>query len=79
MRDCMSFDNFGIIRMQCYTENENEFQRLIMDGANINATDQNGDSPLLLAIKRGINLVVEFKIKNSPSHGYNRPSYYIVF
>lgn len=45
--------------MQSYTGNEKEFQRLLTDGANLNATDQNGNTALLLAAKSGNNSVMK--------------------
>lgn len=37
--------------------NENEVQRLLMNGANLNATDENGNSALLLAAAKGYNII----------------------
>lgn len=34
-------------------ENENEVERLLMNGADLNATDENGNSALLLASEKG--------------------------
>lgn len=35
--------------------NLNEFRRLLTDGINLNATDENGDTALFLAVEQGDN------------------------
>lgn len=37
------------------TGNENEFRRLLADNTNLNATDENGNTAIILAAKRGKN------------------------
>lgn len=38
-----------------YTGNEDEFRRLLVDGANVNAMDEDGNTALLLAAEKGDN------------------------
>lgn len=48
---------FVLIHFMNVTGNENEFKRLVLDGANLNAlnaTDENGNSALILATLQGI-------------------------
>lgn len=52
-----------------FAGNENEFQRLLMNGASLNATDQNsGNSALLVAAKRG----KVIKLRNSTKVDYSQ-------
>lgn len=44
--------------------NQNEFQRLLMDGTNLNAMDRYGDTALLLAAKRGEHLSEKCRRRN---------------
>lgn len=39
--------------MQLYAGNENKLKSLLIDGVSLNATDQNGNSALLLAAQKG--------------------------
>lgn len=49
-----AYRNFVYFWSTCnHSGNEDEFRRLLMNGANINATDENGNSALLLAAQKG--------------------------
>lgn len=49
--------------MSAIEGNESEVQRLLMNGADLNATDENGNSALLVAAGKG-NLY-KFKVKDN--------------
>lgn len=43
------------MQLKWHTGNEDEFERLLVDGVNVNATDENGATALLLASEKGDN------------------------
>lgn len=44
-----------------FVGNEREFQRLLTNGVNLNAMDENGNTALILAAERGDNFLLKYK------------------